>query len=79
MAELLRSLVPAVDAASCMHCPHEAGGVLVYCRVEKGLIVNWALTGPVTAEQASDRVGQLAATLEKAGLLPPKPAAGEVH
>jgi len=70
----LKSLNTVVNAAQCIHCEHEAGGVFVHARIEDGRIVTWALMGPVSVEAASLLVGQLGAALEKAGLLPLKPA-----
>jgi hypothetical protein len=70
----LESLATVENAAQCLHCEHEAGGVFVHARIEAGLIVTWALMAPVSVELASVLVGQLGHALEKAGLLPPKPA-----
>jgi hypothetical protein len=74
MRAFLASLATVENAAQCMHCEHEAGGVFVHARIEAGRIVTWALMAPVPIDLAALLVGQLGAALEKAGLLPLKPA-----
>ena len=77
--EFLQSLLPGVDAASAMHCPHESGGVLMYCRVESGKIATMTLSGPVQAEAAQKLIGHLGESLREKGLLPKKPASSDMH
>jgi hypothetical protein len=57
-----------------MHCPHESGGVLMYCRVEQGRIATMTLSGPCPAEAAQELIGNLGKSLREKGLLPPAPS-----